>query len=209
MIDPVKDIDGALEQYSQKFINEISKKPIAGTNVDAFCQKENNNGLKEDVTTKEETKQEVQDKMRAIREKLKAKYSEEEIKHQAESSNKIEMLKKIGNIKRCAKGQTFFDEGDAGDCMYIILHGFVDIYIRKLGKKVKVARLKERDFFGEMSLLEKMPRSAAAVAYTDILVLEIKEENFLKFIQYEPEISFNLMKALSSRVRKLNDQIKN
>ena len=195
MIDPVKDLDGALEEYSKQFEKEL------------FTEIKSMN-YSEDVSVKKESKEQVQDQMRLIREKLKAKYSQEEIKEQVSSSNKIEMSKKIGNIKKCAKGKDFFTEGDDGDCMYIILHGFIDIYIHKLGKEIKVARLKERDFFGEMSLLEKMPRSATARAYTDILVLEIKEENFLKFIQYEPEISFNLMKALSSRVRKLNEHVK-
>lgn len=189
----IKNLDNTLKEYADKFEAALSQKEPSPT-TNAKEEKANDSNIKE--------------QMQSIREKLQAKYSKEEIQAQIQTAGRIEMLKQIGNIKKSAKGQTFFEQGDDGDCMYIILHGIVDIYINKLGKNHKVARLKEKDFFGEMSLLEKMPRSGTAVSYTDALVLEIREENFMKFIQYEPEISFNLMKALSSRIRELNQKIK-
>jgi CRP-like cAMP-binding protein len=72
--------------------------------------------------------------------------------------------------------------------------------------------LKKGDCFGEMALLEDLPRSATAIAHSDILMLEINRDKFLRFIEKDTvsgvKILFILARILSSRLREADVKIK-
>jgi NADH:ubiquinone reductase (H+-translocating) len=70
-------------------------------------------------------------------------------------------------------GETVFDEGDAGDCFYMILSGEVEVLKHFGGEQVAVGVLEPGEFFGEMALLGSRPRSAGtrALSALDLLVL--------------------------------------
>lgn len=112
-------------------------------------------------------------------------------------------LQKIGETKNFNKGCALFDEGDEGDCMYIILKGKIAIYI---GYNL-VKEFEAGDFLGEMSLLENLPRSATAIAVTNTTTLIIDAANVEKFIALSPTIALKMLKGLSQRVSALNQQL--
>jgi len=95
-----------------------------------------------------------------------------------------------------------FEENDPGDCMYIILSG--KISIRKGGKELAV--LKENEVFGELSLLDNEPRSAAAIAKTDCMLYKIDHEPFYELLDTRPEIARGFIKILCNRLRQLNER---
>ena len=66
-------------------------------------------------------------------------------------------------------GQAIFQQGDAGDCMYCVKEGFVEIVA---GGKV-LETLESGHIFGEMALVDKQPRSATARAKTDCQVVPL------------------------------------
>jgi CRP/FNR family cyclic AMP-dependent transcriptional regulator len=72
--------------------------------------------------------------------------------------------------------------------------------------------LKQGDFFGEMALLEDLPRSATAIAHSDTFMLEISRDKFLRFIEKDTvsgvKILFTLANILSSRLREADIKIK-
>ena len=75
------------------------------------------------------------------------------------------------------------NEGDEGDSMYLILKGGVDVSIHvKRGETKSVAKLCEKDFFGERSLMTGEKRNAAITALEDSTFFVIDKENF-KFIE--------------------------
>lgn len=117
-----------------------------------------------------------------------------------------EKLKQLGNLKTCKMGHVFFRQGEKGTSMYIILKGKVEIWAESNGNHKKLGILSDGDFFGEMSLLEGMPRSATALSVEDSIVMEIKEEHFKEFIQINPDTTYNIMKSLSKRIRKMNEK---
>lgn len=103
-------------------------------------------------------------------------------------------------------GATIFDEGELGTEMYIIQSGTVEI-AQILGGEVKVlATLDKGDFFGEMSLLEDLPRTATATAVTDCKLVEINGSTFDEMLKNRPEIAVRIMRKLSRRLR-LTDQL--
>ena len=98
-----------------------------------------------------------------------------------------------------------FRQGDAGDCMYYIQLGSVGIYTDFGGKNEKLlVTLDEDAFFGEMGLIEKMPRSATAVVVEDDTVLrKITEDELETLIKTSPALVLRCMEHLSTRLRRL------
>jgi len=120
----------------------------------------------------------------------------------------IEKLKKLGTAKRFAKGEFICYEGDVGTEMFIILSGQVAVYGNSFGcVQEKFAVLGKGEFFGEMSMLDNLPRSASGVAETDVVVLSIPRENFQRLIREVPEMAFAIMTTLSRRIRQLEARL--
>ncbi|EQA44209.1 cyclic nucleotide-binding domain protein [Leptospira broomii serovar Hurstbridge str. 5399] len=116
-----------------------------------------------------------------------------------------EMVQKHG--VRFTESSIIFDENEPADQMYLILSGKVGIH-----KKIKEAfklliELKEGDMFGEMALVDKKPRSARAIAKTDVLLFAITEPVFYNMVQTNPSFSLKMVKMLSSRLRETNQTI--
>ncbi len=99
-------------------------------------------------------------------------------------------------------GTVIFEENDPGDCMYIILTG--EIIIHK--GKTTLAILKEKEVFGELSLLDAETRSATATAKTDCLLFKIDQEPFYELIETRPEVARGFIKILCNRLRLLNEK---
>lgn len=95
-----------------------------------------------------------------------------------------------------------FEENDPGNCMYIILSGKISII--KGGQELAV--LKENEVFGELSLLDNEPRSAAAIAKTDCMLYKIDHEPFYELLDTRPEIARGFIKILCNRLRQLNER---
>ena len=114
----------------------------------------------------------------------------------------------IRYIRRFHTGQYIFHQGTPGDEMYIIRSGKVGVYINSAHDiPIKISEIGTGDFFGEMSLLEDMPRNASIMAEAETVVLAINKENFLAFICDQPSMAFKIMKGLSSRIRTLDNDL--
>lgn len=94
-------------------------------------------------------------------------------------------------------GTTIFREGDAGQEMYGIVDGTVEL--RSGGKVLRT--LGPDDVFGEMALIDKTPRSATAIAVTDCVLASIDQRRFLFLVQETPMFALQVMSAMASRLR--------
>jgi CRP-like cAMP-binding protein len=104
-------------------------------------------------------------------------------------------------------GHVLFSEGDEGDEMYIIQSGRVAIKKRVKDGETTLAVLEKGDFFGEMAILERMPRSAAAVMEEAGDLIVISSEIFGDMIKANPEIAIRMLRKYSIRLRETNKQI--
>ena len=102
-------------------------------------------------------------------------------------------------------GEHVFREGDLGTEMYIIHSGQVEIVKRVGEQEQQLALLEKGDFFGEMSLLEELPRAASARALTDAKLLEINGSTFDRMLRNNPEIAVRMMRKLSRRLRQTDE----
>ena len=95
-------------------------------------------------------------------------------------------------------GATLFAEGDAGDCMYLVKKGQVEI---RHGDQV-LDVIGPGGIFGEMALIRNEPRSASAIAQTRCRLLPVDEERFLFLVQQTPYFSLQVMGLLAERLRR-------
>jgi CRP-like cAMP-binding protein len=110
-------------------------------------------------------------------------------------------------------GETIFEENDTGNSLLVIISGEVRITQRaNVSGEETLTVLKQGDFFGEMALLEDLPRSATAIAHSDTFMLEISRERFLHFLEKDPQsgvkILVRLARSLSARLREADSKIK-
>ncbi len=104
--------------------------------------------------------------------------------------------------KEAEGGTTLFNEGDVGDCMYIIYKGQVKIH----KDTTTLAILKEKEVFGELSLLDSETRSASATANTDCFLFKIDQEPFYELVETRPEVAKGFIKILCQRLRAQNEK---
>jgi len=116
----------------------------------------------------------------------------------------IKTLAKAGSVKKFDSDTVLFREGDEGDEMYFVLSGRVEVLD---GSDQVLATLGSGEMFGEMSLVERMPRSATVRVVDPLTALIINAQNFEKVIAWEPAVAFRIMQTLSKRVRQLNESI--
>jgi CRP-like cAMP-binding protein len=97
--------------------------------------------------------------------------------------------------------EDIFREGDLGTEMYIIHEGKVEILKKTQAEERQLAVLEKGDFFGEMSILEDLPRTASARALSDVKLLQINGATFDQMLRTNPEIAVRMMRKLSRRLR--------
>lgn len=103
------------------------------------------------------------------------------------------------------RGDRVFDLGEHGDRMYILRSGRVGISLQAAASSGPfVAELGPGECFGEMNLLDGLPRSASAHVLEDAVLLSLEKSRFRHLIVNYPELSLGMLKSLSLRLRKAN-----
>jgi len=106
------------------------------------------------------------------------------------------------------KHTTIVRVDDPGGALYILKSGLVKITLEdQHGYEMILRILYPTDFFGEMSLLDGMPRSATVTAQAPSEVLTISREHFLSLIEQSPKILLKMTAVLSKRLRNTNELI--
>ncbi|MFC1816503.1 Crp/Fnr family transcriptional regulator [Thermodesulfobacteriota bacterium] len=120
-----------------------------------------------------------------------------------------EDLKDLGSLFRelkVDKGDFLFLKGSEGTALYIIQEGAIKIVLpSRMGDERIVAIFSAGDFFGEMALLDGMPRSANAVAIKPSRLLLLNRSDFLRFLKKSESAIEKIMSSLSMRLRKADN----
>lgn len=104
-------------------------------------------------------------------------------------------------------GEYIVREGEAGECMYVIQSGKVEVVRRDREKEFCLAVLGDGDCFGEMALFEREVRSASVRALGEVWVLTLEKRTFLRRVHEDPSLAFRILEKLSRRIRQLNDSL--
>lgn len=106
-------------------------------------------------------------------------------------------------------GTYIFREGDVESHFYIIESGEVNIVTKdKTGQSIVVAKLFSGDSFGEFALIDNTPRTASALAKTDITLMRISEQGYQTMLSELPIWASCMLKSFSSRILAMNGTLK-
>lgn len=108
--------------------------------------------------------------------------------------------------KHFKQGEVIFRQGAWEMCMYEVRMGQVGIYTDyDTPQHRQISTVMEEQFFGEMGLVESMPRSATAVALTDVELGVISADTFADYFKERPALVLQVMTTLSERLRKMTN----
>ena len=126
---------------------------------------------------------------------------------------KVELISKVPLFSRLSKkeqqdvariadeidlprGKDMAKEGERGREFFVLLEGSADVF--KGGKLIN--QMTKGDFFGEIALVTKMPRTATVTATSDVRVLVINERDFAALLKHSPQVGRGVAEALAERV---------
>ncbi|TVQ54197.1 MAG: mechanosensitive ion channel protein MscS [Spirulina sp. DLM2.Bin59] len=110
----------------------------------------------------------------------------------------------VGYRTRLHSEQVLFKEGDRGDAFYIILSGSVDVVAEKINKHL--ATLGEGSFFGELSLMLGIPRTATVIAKEETLLFTISDKRFKGLLKKNPEMAEVIVQELGKHQQELSER---
>lgn len=96
-------------------------------------------------------------------------------------------------------GEIIFREGDAADAFYVVAEGHVRIVSDAISERVALARLGPGQYFGEMALVAGAPRSAAAIADSDGVLLALGADDFSALLQASPALRTAMERVAAHR----------
>lgn len=119
--------------------------------------------------------------------------------------DELRILKEFAVERTYHPGEDIFKEGDAGDGIYLVNEGAVEIS-GIVGNNVRVSfsKVGPGEIFGEMAVLEDKPRSASATARAETTVYFLERAEMLKLVERSPAFSLSLLREISHRLREFN-----
>jgi CRP-like cAMP-binding protein len=120
----------------------------------------------------------------------------------------LKALVRAGRLRSWRPGELLFQRGDAGDGIYAVVSGRVRIILTgRDGSEVLVRALQQGDVFGELAALDGSPRSADAIAETDVRALHIAADRFRDWMEARPRVMLLMLGQLAYRLRTTNEQV--
>jgi CRP-like cAMP-binding protein len=116
-------------------------------------------------------------------------------------------------MKESVIGRTYKDgeiicrEGDEGKNMFVVQDGEVEVIKKVPGGELLLTTLKKGEIVGEMSLFDRLPRSATIRSLGTSVVLSIDKKGFFTKVSKDPSLAFNMLESMSRRIRSLNSDI--
>ena len=115
-----------------------------------------------------------------------------------------EGLKRLSDFvqeKTVRAGEVIFREDELGEEMYIVRSGRVSIHQDVKEGRVSLLVVELGGYFGEMAIIDDLPRSASATAEVDTSLFVLHKTDFRSAVQDYPDIAFEILRVMTSRVR--------
>ena len=109
----------------------------------------------------------------------------------------LSLIAKLATQVSVAAGEVVVEEGTIGDSFFVIASGSASVTIG--GREV--ARLEPGAFFGEIALLDALPRTATVIALDRLVLYRVKRSDFGRFLEESPSVLQAILRATSERLR--------
>src|SRR6266513_1316711 len=138
------------------------------------------------------------------------------LSNEAESLSRVSLFKRLvpSELETLAAevdqvnfkaNETIFNEQDKGDALYVVDSGSVRIWVLDEDvKPVTLAELKSGDFFGELAVLDRGPRSTNATAIGDTELHRLSSDDFQNFLLQHPDVAIDVICEIGARMRQTN-----
>src|SRR5947207_703370 len=124
------------------------------------------------------------------------------------SERELDVVRSVATEKQYPKNAVVLTEGEMGDSLYMIQSGKVKVFIGDQdGSEMILKLLGPGAFFGEMSMIDKQPRSASVTTLESSVFLVMSHASFEKCIEEVPRIATIVMRILAQRVREADKKI--
>ena len=124
------------------------------------------------------------------------------------TERELDVVRSVATEKQYPKNAVVLTEGEMGDSLYMIQSGKVKVFIGDQdGREMILKLLGPGDFFGEMSMIDKQPRSASVTTLEGSVFLVMSHSSFEKCIEQVPRIATIVMRILAQRVREADKKI--
>lgn len=121
----------------------------------------------------------------------------------------LEQLVTLWAPRTLQPGEILVRKGEPGSSMFIIEDGIVEIRVpdEDQKKEIRVSVLHQGDFFGEISLLDGLPRTATAVAMEETKLLVMRRDDFIEFLLQRPSVAVAMLGEIGGRLRATNELV--
>jgi CRP/FNR family cyclic AMP-dependent transcriptional regulator len=124
------------------------------------------------------------------------------------SDRELDVVRAVATEKSYPKNAVVLTEGEMGDSLYKIQTGKVKVFIGdEDGREIILKILGPGDFFGEMSMIDKQPRSASVTTIEPAMFLVLSHAAFERCVEQAPRIANMVMRVLAQRVREADRKI--
>ncbi|HXZ48338.1 MAG TPA: Crp/Fnr family transcriptional regulator [Usitatibacter sp.] len=124
------------------------------------------------------------------------------------SESELDVVRGLSTEKTYPKNAVVLTEGEMGDSLFMIQSGKVKVFIGdEDGREIILKILGPGDFFGEMSMIDKQPRSASVTTIEPSHFLMLTHAAFERCVEQAPRIANMVMRVLAQRVREADRKI--
>lgn len=107
------------------------------------------------------------------------------------------------------EGERLFDEGEAGKSLFLVRVGRVELYVRDhAGQEIVLNSVGPGEVFGELSLLDGLPRTAAARIVEEGELLELDRDSLVALVRRIPDLALDLLTQMSRETRRADDLLR-
>jgi CRP/FNR family transcriptional regulator, cyclic AMP receptor protein len=138
------------------------------------------------------------------------------LSHEAESLQRIHLFQRLSPVEleelaveveqvKFHAEETIFNANDRGDALYVVDSGAVRIWVLDEDiKPVTLTELKPGDFFGELAVLDRGPRSTNATAIAETELHRLSSDDFQRFLLAHPDVAIDVICEIGARMRQTN-----
>jgi CRP/FNR family transcriptional regulator, cyclic AMP receptor protein len=125
------------------------------------------------------------------------------------SKEDLEPLMQLWQRRSVKKSETIFRKGDVGSSMFVVEEGAVEISVPGEDKQttIPVSVVNQGGFFGELALFSGLPRTATSKALTDSNLLEMRREDFVRFLTARPAVAISMIDEIGKRLQATNELV--